>query len=273
MKENRSYDQVLGDIGKGNADPALTIFGKEITPNEHQLANDFVNLDNFYVDGEISVFGHNYTTSGYVSPFMEWLGMNDYSGRMGAKDAKNPAKNEDFWPFGTAPFTFSPVFIWDSMDAQKINYRIYGEDIFVYAKPYRLIVDKFGEDSLLAHKCYDQFMEFSKDKMRDTVFNKAMQDFIDQNNSLKDCSKLLNKPEFLRVLSKFYSGDDSLEKAILDDPSFKEEWASFLYHYSFNFRGWDLNYSDSEPCGDLEKGFPKTNKRGPSFHISIYLVT
>jgi YVTN family beta-propeller protein len=265
VKENRTYDQVLGDLGKGNGDPDLTIFGKDITPNEHQLANEFVDLDNFYVDGEISVFGHNYTTSAYVSPFMEWLGMNDYSGRMGAKDAKNPAKNEDFWPFGTAPFTFSPAFIWDSMDARKVNYRIYGEDIYVYAKPYRLIVDKFGETSDLAKKCYDQYMFFSKDKKRDTVFNEAMKNYIDQNNSPDDCAKLLDNPDFLTTLSNFYSGGDSLAKAIGADPDFKTQWADFLYHYSFNFPGWDLKFSDLSRVEIWKKDFERQIKDNQVF--------
>ena len=213
------------------------------------------------MDGEISVFGHNYTTSGYVSPFLEWLGMNDYSGRMGAKDAKNPAKNEDFWPFGTAPFTFSPAFLWvcDGRSKSELS-DLWGEDIYVYAKPYRLIVNQFGVNSPLAQKCYDQYMKFSQDKKRDTVFIQAMKDYVDQNNSIQDCSKLLDNPKFLETLSLFYSGDDSLGKAIDQDPSFKAAWADFLYHYSFNFPGWDLQYSDLNRVAIWKKDFERQLK-------------
>ncbi len=244
IKENRTYDQVLGDLGRGNGDKALCIFGWDVTPNHHELAKDFADLDNFYVDGEISVLGHSYTTSGYASPFLEWLGMNDYSGRMGAKDAANPRKNEDFWPFGTVPFTFSPTYLWDAMDAKSLDYRIYGEDYIFYCKPYRLLMDKFGEGSPLTRKCYDRLMAISKDKARDTAFQELVKDYVGKNGSPEDCGKLLDDPVFLGKLSDFYVGDGSLAQAIGADPDFKAQWASFLYHCSFDFLGWDLTYSD-----------------------------
>ena len=56
LKENRTYDQVLGDMPEGNGDTSLVLFGEEITPNQHALAREFVLLDNFYVDGEVSAF-------------------------------------------------------------------------------------------------------------------------------------------------------------------------------------------------------------------------
>src|SRR5262249_57041879 len=81
IKENRTYDQVLGDLGRGNGDPKLTLFGADISPVHHQLARDFVTLDNFFVNGEISVLGHAFTTRGYASPFPELLGNTSYSYR------------------------------------------------------------------------------------------------------------------------------------------------------------------------------------------------
>ena len=54
IKENRTYDQVLGDLGKGDGEAALAIYGREITPNQHRLAGDFVTLDNFYDSGTVS---------------------------------------------------------------------------------------------------------------------------------------------------------------------------------------------------------------------------
>ncbi len=244
VKENRTYDQVLGDLGSGNGDPSLCMFGSAITPNHHRLTADFVNLDNFYVDGEISVLGHSYTTSGYASPFLEWFGMNDYSGRLGTKGAKNPRKNEDFWPFGTVPFTFSPSYLWDALDAKSVDYRIYGEDYIFFCKPYRLLTDKFGEDSPLARKCYDRFMELSKDKVRDTAFQDMMKGYHGRNFTKENCLKLLDDPDFLSKFSEFYSGDNSLAQAIQTDVPFKAQWADFLYHCSFDFLGWDLAYSD-----------------------------
>src|SRR5438045_4986191 len=54
VKENRTYDQVLGDVKEGNVDTSLVLFGEHVTPNQHKLAKEFVLLDNFYVDGEVS---------------------------------------------------------------------------------------------------------------------------------------------------------------------------------------------------------------------------
>ena len=62
IKENRTYDQVLGDIGKGNSDASLAMFGRDVTPNQHKLAEQFVLLDNFYAVGGNSADGHQWLT-------------------------------------------------------------------------------------------------------------------------------------------------------------------------------------------------------------------
>ncbi len=67
IKENRTYDQVLGDMPEGNGDPKLVLFGENITPNQHALAREFVLLDNFYVNGEVSADGHNWTMGAYAT--------------------------------------------------------------------------------------------------------------------------------------------------------------------------------------------------------------
>ena len=69
IKENRTYDQVLGDIKEGNGDSSLVLFGEKITPNQHKLAKEFVLLDNFYCDGEVSADGHNWSMGGYATDF------------------------------------------------------------------------------------------------------------------------------------------------------------------------------------------------------------
>ena len=63
VKENRTYDQVLGDLSPGNGDPSLAVFGAAVTPHHHALARQFVTLDNVFVNGEVSVLGHSFTTS------------------------------------------------------------------------------------------------------------------------------------------------------------------------------------------------------------------
>jgi DNA-binding beta-propeller fold protein YncE len=71
MKENRTYDQVFGDLKQGNGDPSLTLFGRDVTPNQHALAEQFVLLDNLYCSGEVSQDGQPWTTSAYVTEFNE----------------------------------------------------------------------------------------------------------------------------------------------------------------------------------------------------------
>jgi len=71
IKENRTYDQVLGDMPGGNGDTSLVLFGKNITPNQHKLAGEFVLLDNFYVDGEVSADGHNWSLGANANDYLE----------------------------------------------------------------------------------------------------------------------------------------------------------------------------------------------------------
>jgi YVTN family beta-propeller protein len=70
IKENRTYDQVLGDMPQGNGDPSIVMFGKEVTPNQHALAERFVLLDNFYCSGEVSADGWNWSTAGMASEYV-----------------------------------------------------------------------------------------------------------------------------------------------------------------------------------------------------------
>jgi YVTN family beta-propeller protein len=71
MKENRTFDQVFGDLPQGNGDPSLTLFGREVTPNQHALAEQFVLLDNLYCSGEVSQDGQPWTTSAYATEFTQ----------------------------------------------------------------------------------------------------------------------------------------------------------------------------------------------------------
>jgi YVTN family beta-propeller protein len=71
IKENRTYDQILGDMKEGNGDPELCLFPEKVTPNHHKLAKDFVLLDNFYVDAEVSADGHEWTMGAYATDFVE----------------------------------------------------------------------------------------------------------------------------------------------------------------------------------------------------------
>ncbi|HTE13396.1 MAG TPA: bifunctional YncE family protein/alkaline phosphatase family protein [Chitinophagaceae bacterium] len=112
IKENRTYDQVLGDMKEGNGDTSLVLFGENITPNQHAIARDFVLLDNFYVDGEVSADGHNWSMGAYATDFMEKNWPTSYGGRgVGAK----------------GPTALNKKYIWDQASQAGVSFRTYGE--------------------------------------------------------------------------------------------------------------------------------------------------
>jgi DNA-binding beta-propeller fold protein YncE len=79
VRENKTYDAVLGDFERGNGDPALTVFGESITPNLHEIARQFVNLDNYYADPQESFQGHTWTTQADCNDFFEKLYPSDFA--------------------------------------------------------------------------------------------------------------------------------------------------------------------------------------------------
>jgi DNA-binding beta-propeller fold protein YncE len=80
IKENRTFDQILGDLGVGNGDSSLTMYGKDVTPNQHKLALQFGVLDNFYDSGEVSGDGHVWSTAGITSDYTERTWQQAYRG-------------------------------------------------------------------------------------------------------------------------------------------------------------------------------------------------
>ena len=81
VKENRTYDQVLGDIGKGESDPSLCLFEENVSPNHHKLAREFVLFDNFYVNSDVSADGHNWSTSAIANDYVEKMWPSNYAQR------------------------------------------------------------------------------------------------------------------------------------------------------------------------------------------------
>jgi YVTN family beta-propeller protein len=117
IKENRTYDQVLGDMPGGNGDTSLVLFGPKYTPNQHALASEFVLLDNFFVDAEVSADGHNWSLGAYADDYLEKTWPTYYGGRGGTYDAEGTreiANNKN-------------GFIWDYCKRAGVSYRTYGE--------------------------------------------------------------------------------------------------------------------------------------------------
>jgi len=134
FKENRTYDQVLGDMTRGNGDPSLCIFGENVTPNHHALSSEFVLLDNTYVEADGSADGHNwgmaaYSTD-YVTKSIATSPIYDYEGG-------NPL---------SAP---SGGYLWDACAHAGVSYRSYGEYVFNPDDPRDTVVA--GLESLRGH--------------------------------------------------------------------------------------------------------------------------
>lgn len=113
IKENRTYDQVFGDMKEGNGDASLCLFGEEVTPNQHKLAREFVLLDNFYCSGVLSADGHSWANAAYATDYLE----------------KQFGQFTRSYPYeGSDPLAF-PVsgFLWDNALAHKKSFRNYGE--------------------------------------------------------------------------------------------------------------------------------------------------
>lgn len=117
IKENRTYDQVFGDMERGNGDPKLCIFGEQVTPNLHALARQFVLLDNFYADAEVSADGHNWTMGAYATDYTEKTWPTSYGGRGGEYEYEGGYP--DVYPSGG--------YLWDNCQRHGVSYRTYGE--------------------------------------------------------------------------------------------------------------------------------------------------
>lgn len=124
IRENRTYDQVLGDMEKGNGDPTLTLFGEEVTPNAHALAREFVLLDNFYVDAEVSYDGHAFSTGAYATDVVEKIWPTNYGRRGGVYLSEGGYGLRNQYGNLSAP---PDGYIWDFANRAGVSVRSYGE--------------------------------------------------------------------------------------------------------------------------------------------------
>ncbi len=113
IKENRTYDQVFGDMPQGNGDPSLCMFGRDVSPNHHALAEEFVLLDNFYCNGVLSADGHQWTDEGYVTDYIEKS--------FGGFSRSYPYDGDDAIAYASSGF------IWDYVLRKGLSFRTYGE--------------------------------------------------------------------------------------------------------------------------------------------------
>jgi YVTN family beta-propeller protein len=139
IKENRTYDQVFGDLGKGNGDPSLTLFKDDSAPNHRELARRFVLFDNFYVDAEVSADGHPWSTQAVATDYVQMTWPIDYSYyprylmRNYDEEYVTPAEQ-----FASEPLAADPTvprsaaaatagYLWDDAYDHGVSFRDYGE--------------------------------------------------------------------------------------------------------------------------------------------------
>jgi DNA-binding beta-propeller fold protein YncE len=130
IKENRTYDQVFGDIKEANGDASLTMYGEDITPNQHKLARQFGILDNFYDSGDVSGDGHVWSTSASVSDYVEKTWPIGYRGHEHSYDSEGQLLGgisaDDDLPDAGEP---TGGYLWKNFAGHGVSYRHYGEYI------------------------------------------------------------------------------------------------------------------------------------------------
>ncbi|MBV8254109.1 MAG: hypothetical protein JO154_16010 [Chitinophaga sp.] len=192
IKENKKFDQVLGDFGKGNCDPKLVEFGKETTPNTHEIAKQFVLLDNYYCNGVNSSDGHQWAIQGITTPYHE----KDFSNGHCAYD------------FGTDPLSYAGCgFIWDHLLRKGISFRNFGETDLAEITKGKTWTDVYNawknKNDSAQFKC--SYAMKSLEKYSDLRYPGWNMDITDQVradvfiNALKEYEATGNLPEFMVI--------------------------------------------------------------------------
>ena len=155
LKENRTYDQVLGDLNSGNGDSSLTMYGADITPNEHKLALQFGVLDNFYDSGEVSGDGHDWSMAAITSDYNENTWQIAYRSKERTYDFSGTVADEFSLEHNEADVDAPGTgYIWDNVASHGLSYRDYGEFVTgVWCKPENTASPQKSTRSPFSAKC------------------------------------------------------------------------------------------------------------------------
>lgn len=179
IKENRTYDQEFGDIKGANGDPRLTIFGEDVTPNQHALAKQYVVLDNLYCDGEVSVDGHSWSNSAYATDFNQRYWPPTYAGRSNADP--------------TRAYIPAAGHLWDLAARKGLTYRSYGE-YAARASTGTTMEAAPGVGGLVGHVATDYLGSRQRDTENVAVFLREFKEY-EKNYDNRDPNKRL--PNFI----------------------------------------------------------------------------
>jgi DNA-binding beta-propeller fold protein YncE len=174
IRENRTYDQILGDLPKANGDPSLALFGEKVTPNAHALASTFAAFDNFYVDAEVSYDGHAFSTGAIATDFVEKMWPANYGRREGLYLSEGGYKMRN--PFGNiaAP---AQGYIWDYAKRANVSYRSYGEFAEWEEQGVKMAATVPGLDEHI-HPTYPPFDLAIPDEKRIQIFADEFTQFV-----------------------------------------------------------------------------------------------
>lgn len=176
IKENRTYDQVFGDLPRGNGDPSLVMFGRDVTPNHHKLAEEFVLFDNLYCNGHVSADGHPWSTMAYNTDYIARNWALTYSSRKGVTD-------DDDGDLSNAPSGY----LWDACARAGLSYRSYGEYGRRVSQPDGSVHIEGAVPGLVGHMCSDYGLSKARGaRARDTenaeIFLREFREFEKNGN-------------------------------------------------------------------------------------------
>ncbi len=154
IRENRTYDQVLGDVPKGDGDPSLTIFGEKVTPNGHKIANTFALFDNLYTDGEVSQVGHQWTDAAYANDYEEKQVLLSYSrrGEVDSDDRMTSSPGDYLWTAARKRGKWARVYgeyvdIQEGHDSLEVAEVKKDPERYGYSEPFERIFARGGRDT------------------------------------------------------------------------------------------------------------------------------
>jgi YVTN family beta-propeller protein len=200
IRENRTYDQILGDMPQGDGDASLVMFGREVTPNAHALAEQFTLLDNFNCSGVLSADGHQWTDEAYVTTYLERM--------FGGFFRSYPFEGDDALAYAPSGF------LWDNVLAHHKTFRDYGEMVQAHVSP-----KTAGHRADFRH-IYDDFVanpRLDNYTVRATSQIKALRDNLCETTigfpgSVPD---VYRAGEFIRELKQFEATDNLPNLCIL----------------------------------------------------------
>lgn len=187
IKENRTYDQVFGDISQGNGDTGLVHFGREITPNHHKLAETFVLMDNYYCSGVLSADGHQWTNEAFVTDYLEKS--------FGGFTRSYPYDGDDALAYASSGF------IWDNVLKNGLTFRNYGEFVDAVIQPANATFTEIYNDFKNGTKKISIKAKANLEQLEPYI----CPTFIGFPNKVPD---VYRAAEFLKELNEFEQNDD-----------------------------------------------------------------